>query len=355
MPGRVVSFRGLSRRALFTLCAVVSCGLTLVSCGSAAAGPMVVSQRYDFRVDNGRSSGGAWTPSHSGRGPAAERWRYVEPTRRAPGRWAETPASGRGHVDRGNYLTSPVIDVKGLLGQNADTFRLSIAQRFNFGLNGRGRPVAAGEIAYSLDGGDFVAIPSSAFTSGGSIHDASFDGLASPFAATPGLVNRTAFVAPKGAWSGQPPLLPGGGLFTGRSPGFARGGYVPTQAVLDFRGTGISFSTIQFRLLEAAFVRCQPRSRWDVGYVQADFAAPEPSGLVLGGLGGLLVAWSGWRRLRTRRRSFERLPPLLPVDHGPERVLAVRPQSQVFEQQPLVRHDRVLPELAAVERDRHRP
>lgn len=351
MLGRSTTFYRLASGVL-----LVACGPMLVPCGSVSAGPMVVSERFDFRRDDGRSTGGAWTPSHSGSGPAAERWRWVGSPQRATGRWAEVPAAGRGHADRGNYLTSPVIDVKSLLGQEADMFRLSIAHRFNFGLNARGRPVAAGEIAYSLDGGSFVAIPTSAFTSGGSIDSSSFEGLASPFAGTPGLVNRTAFVAPRSAWTGPPPLLPGGGLFTGRSPGLGRGAYVPTEAILDFRGSGISFSTIQFRLLEAGLgSKCPPRSRWDVRYVQVDVAAPEPSGLVLGGLGGLLAAWGGWRRLRTRRSSLGRDGPFLPVDDGPERVLAVRPQSQVLEQQPLVGHDGVFPELSAVERHRHRP
>ncbi len=342
------------RRAVLAAC------LMVVSAGSACAGPMVVSERFDFRRDDGRSTGGAWTPGHSGGGPTAERWRWIGPTQRAAGRWADTPAGGRGQVDRVNFLTSPVIDVKSSLGQSADTFRLSIAQRFNFGLNGRGWPVAAGEIAYSLDGGSFVAIPTSAFTSGGSIHSSPFDGVASPFAAMPGIVNQSAFVAPRSAWTGPPPLLPGGGLFAGRSPGFARGGFVPTEAILDFRGTGVFFSTIQFRFIEAGLrSRCPPRSRWDVSYVQADFAAPEPGGLVLGGLGCLLTACGWWRGLWSKRRSpgrsLGRRGPLLPVDHGPERVLAIGPQSQVLEHETLVGHHGVLPELSAVERDGHRP
>ncbi|MFM9194832.1 MAG: hypothetical protein ACKOWG_03640 [Planctomycetia bacterium] len=164
MPCARATFCAHARRAILAAC------LVLVPAACGWAGPMVVSERFDFRRDDGRSTGGAWTPGHSGGGPAAERWRWIGPTQRAAGRWAETPAGGRGQADRGNYLTSPLIDVKSLLGQSADTFRLSIAQRFNFGLNGRGRPVAAGEIAYSLDGGSFVAIPTSAFTSGGSIH-----------------------------------------------------------------------------------------------------------------------------------------------------------------------------------------
>ncbi len=264
----------------------------------AVADPIVVSRQYDFRPDDGRSTGGAWTPSHSGNPAAANRWRWTGSPRRGNGRWAEMPAArGRGQAEAGNYLTSPVIDVTSLLGNSADTFRLSIAQRFNFNRNGRGQPVAAGAIAYSLDGGSFIPIPLAAFTSGGSIDDTSFHDIASPLATIPGLVNQTTFVPPNVSWSGPPPLLAGGGLFTGRSPGFNRGAYVPTQAILDFRGSGITFETIQFRLIEASLgSRCPPRSRWDVRFVQADFAAPEPGGIVLAAIGCAIVAWRWWQR-----------------------------------------------------------
>lgn len=275
----------------------VAWGLLLVLARFVTAETIVFSQRYDFRTDDGSSTGGAWTPSHSGNSAATNRWRWTGSPRRNNGRWAETPpARGRGQAQIGNFLTSPVIDVKSLLGTGADTFRLSIAQRFNFNRNGRGQPVAAGELAYSLDGGGFIPIPLAAFTRGGAIDDASFHGIASPLATIPGLVNQTAFVAPNASWTGQPPLLAGGGLFTARSPGFSRGGYVPTETILDFRGSGISFTTIQFRLIEASLgSRCPPRSRWDVRYLQADFAAPEPSGIVLAAIGSAIVAWC-WRR-----------------------------------------------------------
>lgn len=299
MPGLSLYAHGLSagftsRRALLVTCVAVFALVRL-----AAAEPIVVSQQYDFRTDDGRSTGGAWTPSHSGNPAAANRWRWTGSPRRGNGRWAETPpARGRGQAQIGNYLTSPVIDVKSLLGSSADTFRLNIAQRFNFNRNSRGQPVAAGEIAYSLDGGNFIPIPVAAFTSGGDIDDASFHGIASPFATIPGLVNLGAFVAPHASWTGAPPLLADGGLFTGRSPGFNRGGYVPTEAILDFRGSGISFDTIQFRLIEASLgSRCPPRSRWDLRYVQADFAAPEPEGIVLAAIGCALLAWRWWRIL----------------------------------------------------------
>ena len=112
-------------------CAV--CFAALAIARSAAAEPIVVSQRYDFRVDDGRSTGGAWTPSHSGNPALANRWRWAGSPSRGNGRWAEMPATrGRGQSQAGNYLTSPVIDVEAALGMAADTFRFSIAQRFNF-------------------------------------------------------------------------------------------------------------------------------------------------------------------------------------------------------------------------------
>jgi hypothetical protein len=308
MPGCRVLSRWLFVRRASAVASVVACLALLPLCGglpafdrSASAAPMGGSQQWDFRIDDGRSTGGAWTASHSGGGPAAERWRWIGPSRRNDGRWAEVAAAGRGHEGRGNYLTSPVIDVKAMLGTTADAFRFSIAQRFDFYRASRGPRVVAGEIAYSLDGGSFVAIPASAFTSGGSIYDASFHGIASPFATQPGLVNQTAFVSPRGSWSGPPPLLKGGGLFTGRSARYARGAYVPTECLLDFRSSGIFFSTIQFRLIEASMgSRCAPRSRWDVQFAQVDVVAPEPSGLVLGGLGCVVLALA-W--LRGRRRT----------------------------------------------------
>ena len=306
------------------LASFAACFAPLVLAGFAAAEPVIVSQQYDFRTDDGRSTGGAWTPSHSGNPALANRWRWAGSPGRNNGRWAETPPTrGRGQAQNGNYLTSPVIDVPSLLGSSGDTFRLSIAQRFNFNRNGRGQPVAAGEIAYSLDGGEFIPIPLSAFASGGSIQGASFHGIDSPFATIPGLVNQTAFVAPNASWAGPPPLLAGGGLFTGRSPGFNRGGYVPTEAILDFRGSGISFNTIQFRLIEASLgSRCPPRSRWDVRFMQVDIAAPEPGGLVLAGIGCALLVWR-WRRLHitaggASRRSphLRRRPPRRSCRHG---------------------------------------
>lgn len=278
---------------------LLTCVAMLALARCAAAEPIVVSRQYDFRPDDGRSTGGAWTPSHSGDPAVANRWRYIDSPRRNNGRWAETPpARGRGQSQIGNFLTSPVIDVKSLLGSSADTFRLSIAQRFNFNRNSRGQPVAAGEIAYSLDGGSFIAIPLAAFTRGGDIDGASFHGIASPFETIPGLVNQDAFFGPNASWPGPPPLLVGGGLFTGRSPGFNRGSYVPSEAILDFRGSGISFDTIQFRLIEANLgSRCPPRSRWDVRYMQVDFAAPEPGGIMLASIGCAILAW------RSRRSS----------------------------------------------------
>lgn len=247
MPGLLPLAGGLSagRAPRLAVCAACLVALARV----VAAEPIVVSQRYDFRTDDGRSTGGAWLPGHSGHSAVANRWRWTGSPRLGTGRWAETPAVRSGwRPGVESYLTSPVIDVKALLGGSADTFRLSLAHRFNFDRNALGQPVAGGEIAYSLDGGRFIPIPRSAFTIGG--------------------------------------------ILIGQSAGFRRGVYVPTVASLDFRDSGITFDTIQFRLIEASFgTRCPPRSRWDVQSVQADFAAPEPGGFVLAGIGCALAAW----------------------------------------------------------------
>lgn len=268
----------------------------------ADAGPIVATEQFDFRTGNGRSAGGAWTASHSGGGPATERWRWVGSSSRNNGRWTQAPSGSKRQVDRGNYLTSPVIDVKSLLGTNADSFRISLAQRFDFDRLSNGTPLAAGQIAYSLDGGSFVPISTSAYAVGNSIMNADFNGLASPFATLRGVVNpKAGFVPPRKTASGSPALLPGGGLFTGRSLGYLVGAYVPTEAILDFGDSGVSFKTIQFRLIGADFAaKSNPNSRWDVRYFRVDVAAvPEPSGLVLGGI-GCGAALLGLRR-RARR------------------------------------------------------
>jgi hypothetical protein len=313
-----VSARISSGRRLVADCCLVLglvAAFTTLVAGTrlATAGPIVVSEQFDFRIDDGRSTGGAWTASHSGGGPPAERWKWVGPSRRDTGRWAETSPHGRSQPGRGNYLTSPVIDAASLLGQSGDTFRISLAQRFSFDRTSKGQPLAAGEIAYSLDGGSFIPIPTSAFTHGGSILSAEFEGLASPFATTPRLVNQRAFVAPSGTWSGPPPLLSGGGLFTGRSPTCIRDASVPTEAILDFTGTGLSFETIQFRLVAADIGsggKRPPRSRWDVRYFQVDIAAPEPSGLAIGG-GGCAVTALAWLHRRRRLLAARPLRPRL--------------------------------------------
>lgn len=268
----------------------------------AEAGPIVASQQFDFRTGNGRSAGGEWTASHSGGGPATERWRWVGSSTQNTGRWTQAPSSSRRRVERGNYLTSPVIDVESLLGTGADSFRISLAQRFDFERLSNGQPLAAGQIAYSLDGGSFVPIPTSAYAVGDAILNSDFQGLASPFATTRGIVNpKAGFVPPRRTLPASPALLSGGGLFTGRSLGYLNGAYVPTEAILDFGDSGVSFKTIQFRLIGADFAaKSNPKSRWDVRYFGVDVVAvPEPSGLVLGGI-GCGAALLGLRRLARR-------------------------------------------------------
>lgn len=271
----------------------------------AEAGSIVATRQFDFRTGNGRSADGGWTASHSGGGPVAERWRWVGSSNRNTGRWSQAPSSASRRVDRGNYLTSPVIDVESLLGKGADSFRITLAQRFDFDRLSNGQPLSAGQIAYSLDGGRFVPIPNSAYAVGNKILSAEFNDLPSPFATARGIVNpKAGFVAPRNAASGSPALLPGGGLFTGRSLGYLVGAYVPTEAILDFSDIGTSFKTIQFRLIGADFAsKAKPNSRWDVRYFRVDVAAPEPSGIVLAGIGCAATLWGLRRRGRSAARS----------------------------------------------------
>ena len=153
MPGCRVLSRWLFVRRASAVASVVACLALLPLCGglpafdpSASAAPMGGSQQWDFRIDDGRSTGGAWTASHSGGGPAAERWRWIGPSRRNDGRWAEVAAAGRGHEGRGNYLTSPVIDVKAMLGTTADGLRVATGQLVGTAAAAEGRRALHGPV-----------------------------------------------------------------------------------------------------------------------------------------------------------------------------------------------------------------
>ena len=76
------------------------CFAPLVLAGFAAADPVIVSEQYDFRSDDGRSTGGAWTPSHTGNSSIASDWRGLG----FRNGWASKRRPWNGRHRRGNRI-----------------------------------------------------------------------------------------------------------------------------------------------------------------------------------------------------------------------------------------------------------
>jgi len=162
-------------------------------------------------------------------------------------------------------------------------------------------PPGAGQVTYSINGGPFVAISGSAWQTGSVLAPTPPD----PFGASslwPAHVNQTTLVAPGftppvGAYADLFPLVNGGVSFTGSTPGYSGSGgtYVPSVAVIQVPLQEIT--TFRVRLTNANLGGSCEDGGWDVGYVQTDFAAPEPSTLGLTTAGGLaLAAMTAWNR-----------------------------------------------------------
>lgn len=275
------------------------------------AGSIVVDGAYDFRAtDQG------WTPHAVGMffpPPPDKQWQYAD------GRWSVnwSPVNGP-LVANGNYLTSPVIDVSQLVEGKVDLIRISIAHQFDFGSSINGIPPAAGQIAYRINGGRFQPIPLDAFRTGG-LYDQQ-DPFTPPLAPMPvGMADQTELVSPTFAAraDGYPFLLPlinDAATFVGTSPGFSgdRDWFVPSVATIAIEPTVIT--NFQLRLINANLgSSCSALNTWDVRYVQADFATPEPGAMTLAGCGGTVAVVSAAvarrRRLaRDARASAEPAP-----------------------------------------------
>ncbi|MFM8434180.1 MAG: hypothetical protein ACKOBP_02390, partial [Planctomycetia bacterium] len=294
-------------RSTVLACIVFLVALVLLLALPQARAVPVVDDAYDFALGpNGFTTQAVGKPA--GNVPPTtdgKRWTH------GSGQWSVnwSPVSGP-LVATGNYLTSPVINVSGsggeIPGLAIDKIRFSLAHKFNFPFPGS-VPPAAGQLAYSINGGPFVGLPASAFETGSlSAGPAPFGpSLLDPFVGQTTLVAPT-FVPPVGANSDLFPLINAGAAFTGVTPGYtATGGtWVPTVATVTL-GTAAFINSFQIRLINANLgSTCPADAGWDVRYLQVDFAAPEPGSFLLAAAGISVVA--GSRLLRTWPRRGDR-------------------------------------------------
>lgn len=286
---------------LWSACLVAAVAIALLAALPQAKAVPIVDDAFDFALGPL-----GWTPTPVGKPagnvpPATDGKRWAHGT----GKWSVnwSPVTGP-LVATGNYLTSPVINVSGTGGQlpvqPIDTFRISLAHKFNFPALGS-PPTAAGQLAYSINGGPFIGLPATAFVSGtlGSGPAPFGPSLLGPFVGQSALVTP-GFVPPVGAYSDLFPLVNGGAAFTGVTPGYSDTGgtWVPSVATVTFAPTLVD--TFEIRLINANLgSTCPPDAGWDVRYLQVDFAAPEPGSFLLAaaGIGGV----AGCRLLKRRR------------------------------------------------------
>jgi uncharacterized protein YunC (DUF1805 family) len=287
--------RTLSAAAIASLLALGAVALMPV----AEADAIVVDDAFDFSAGPE-----GWTAEPVGNlgylPPADRQWQH------GSGQWSVewSPVFGP-LVATGNHLTSPAIDAAEKVGGIAvDVIRISLAHMFDFGALPQGAtvPPSAGQISYSVNGGPFVGIPLAAFHSG-SIDDPQpqFTPPIDPF--PPGMVDQTTlvlpgFVPPVGGYPELFPLVNGGASFTGTTTGFAAaaGVFVPSIATILIEPTVLTDFRVRLTNANLGSV-CHGSGVWNVGYVQVDFAAPEPAGRELA---GCAAALAGLRGLRCR-------------------------------------------------------
>lgn len=268
----------------------------------ANASPIVVDDAFDFQTGPL-----GWTPTPVGKNgqlpPSTGGMQWTYGANEWSVNWA--PVAGP-KVATGNYLTSP--SMKGSEqagGQKLDTIRISLSHKFNFS-SSNGVPPAAGQVAYSINGGAWTGLTIEQFSAGlVTTPDPLFG--ASPLIGPPSLVGQNALVAPSfvpptGTYGDLFPLINGGASFVGSTPGYSGTGgiFVPSVAIIKIPETLIN--DFQLRLINANLgSNCEADAGWDVKFVQVDFHAPEPSGFVLAGLGaaGLAAAYATRRLVST--------------------------------------------------------
>ncbi|NDC53305.1 MAG: hypothetical protein EBZ74_03205 [Planctomycetia bacterium] len=300
-PGRRIV--RLACGSLLGACLAFLAALALLLLVPQARAVTIADDAYDFAVTSG-----SFTPQpvglHGLTPPASggKQWTY------GAGRWSVnwSPVD-LPDVATGNWLTSPVINPALQLGGTTgalvpiDAIRISLAHKFNFPFPGGAYPSAAGQIAYSINGGPFVGVPLAAYGTG------TLASGPSPFGASPlgpyvgqqALV-APAYVPPSGAYSSLFPLLNGGASFVGSTPGYSDTGgtWVPSVATLFIAPTTVT--SFQVRLINANLGQnCPADAGWDLRYLQVDFAAPEPEGYVLAAAG---ISGAALVRLVANRR-----------------------------------------------------
>ncbi|MFM7243572.1 MAG: XDD4 family exosortase-dependent surface protein [Planctomycetaceae bacterium] len=304
-------FGGLVRprgpRGLWLACGFAAVAIAcLLALPGAEAAPIMVDDAFDFSAGplgwTGTPVGknGFLPPSDPAKGA---RWTH------GSGHWSVNwaPVSGP-LVATGNWLTSGTIDasdqIEAVTGNRLiDAIRISIGHAFNFGSFAGSVPPAAGQVAYSINGGAYLPIPAAAWETGSVLAPTPPD----PFGASPlwpDHVDQTTLVAPSftppvGSYADLFPLLNGGAAFSGATPGYTPtgGSFMPSVAVINVPLQEID--VFRVRLINANLgSSCVTGAGWDVGYLQVDFAAPEPAGLAMAGCGGLAALGAVARRQR---------------------------------------------------------
>lgn len=309
-------------RGLWLACGFAAVAIAcLLALPAAEAEPIVVDDAFDFSAGPQGWTGtpvgknGFLPPSDPAKGA---RWTH------GSGQWSVNWAPVNGPlVATGNWLTSGTIDASDQIeavtgGRLIDAIRISIGHKFNFGSFAGSVPPAAGQVAYSINGGAYVPIPAAAWETGSVLSPTPPD----PFGASPlwpDHVDQTTLAAPSftppvGSYTDLFPLLNGGAAFTGATSGYTAtgGALVPSVAVIEVPLQVID--VFRVRLINANLgSACVTGAGWDVGYLQVDFAAPEPRGLAMAGCGGLAVLGA----IARHRRSLAAPPAAR--DAGPRR------------------------------------
>ena len=320
-------------RGLWLACGFAAVAIAcLLAMPAADAEPLAVGEVFDFADGplgwNGTPVGknGFLPPSDPAKGA---RWTH------GSGQWSVNWAPVNGPlVATGNYLTSGTIPASDLVEEATgfrliDVIRISIAHKFNFGSFAGLVPPAAGQVVYSINDSPFVPIITAAWETGSVLAPTPPDPIGtSPL--WPDHVGQTTLVAPTftppvGSYSDLFPLVNGVPTFVGSTPGYTPTGgtFVPSVAVIDVPLQEIT--SFRVRLINANLgSACVTGAGWDVGYIQVDFAAPEPAGLAMAGCGGLAVLGAVARH----RRSLAAPPAAR--DAGPRRpeVVSTAPRAR---------------------------